>query len=120
MNLLHYRRGRRGQAPLCHRRFSSGWIPPLTRSRPSTPATPPLSWLPPTEGDKIRATGTPFGLLPFSNYVPQTLSLSPGMRLLAYTDGMTEVFHEEDEFGEARLQQTFLDCTEPTPEQVLE
>lgn len=59
------------------------------------------------------------GLLPFSSYVPQKFIFSPTTRLLVYTDGMTEVFHGEDEFGEARLLETFLACKEPTPEQTL-
>jgi serine phosphatase RsbU (regulator of sigma subunit) len=68
---------------------------------------------------KIGASGTPIGLLPFSSYVPQKFFFSPGMRLLVYTDGMTEVFHGEDEFGEQRLQETFLACNEPSPERIL-
>ena len=67
----------------------------------------------------IVASGTPIGILPFSNYVPQKFLLRPGARLLVYTDGMTEVFHGEDEFGEARLLETFLACEEPTPERAL-
>jgi serine phosphatase RsbU (regulator of sigma subunit) len=38
---------------------------------------------------------------------------------LVYTDGMTEVFRGEDEFGETRLLETFVACSEPTPEQIL-
>jgi len=68
---------------------------------------------------KIKASGTPIGLLPFSSYVPQKYQFEPGMRVLVYTDGMTEVFHGEDEFGEARLLETFLSCEEPTPEGTL-
>ena len=47
--------------------------------------------------------------------------------MLLYTDGMTEVFRSDadggsdDEFGEDRLLQTFLECpTVTTPEQVLD
>lgn len=75
------------------------------------------------DGDKtltsIAASGTPIGLLPFSSYVPQKFSLRPGARLLVYTDGMSEVFCGEEEFGEARLLQAFLSCEEPTPERTL-
>ena len=67
----------------------------------------------------IAASGTPIGILPFSSYVPEKFTLRPGARLLVYTDGMTEVFRGEDEFGEARLLQTFLTCEEPTPERTL-
>jgi serine phosphatase RsbU (regulator of sigma subunit) len=41
------------------------------------------------------------------------------MRLLVYTDGMTEVFCGEDEFGERRLLETFLGCEERAPDEVL-
>ena len=65
---------------------------------------------------KIGASGTPVGLLPFSTYEVESLPLPVGSRLLLYTDGMTEVFRSgvdgasDDEFGEDRLLQTFLDC----------
>ncbi len=68
---------------------------------------------------KIKASGTPIGMLPFSSYVPQTFTLDPGSRLLVYTDGMTEVFRGEEEFGEARLLEAFLACREQTAERTL-
>ncbi len=67
----------------------------------------------------IVASGTPIGILPFSSYVPEKFTLGPGARLLVYTDGMTEVFRGEEEFGEARLLQAFLACEEPTAERTL-
>jgi serine phosphatase RsbU (regulator of sigma subunit) len=76
---------------------------------------------------KIGASGTPVGLLPFSTYEVESFPLPVGSRLLLYTDGMTEVFRSglnganDDEFGEDRLLQTFLDCpAATTPEQVLD
>ncbi len=69
--------------------------------------------------NKIAASGTPIGLLPFSSYAARKFDFGPGARLLVYTDGMTEVFHGDDEFGEARLQETFVACSEPTPELIL-
>lgn len=75
---------------------------------------------------KIGASGTPVGLLPFSNYSMETIPFDAGSRMLLYTDGMTEVFRggpntaREDEFGEDRLLQTFLDCPSATPEEVLD
>jgi serine phosphatase RsbU (regulator of sigma subunit) len=75
---------------------------------------------------KIGASGTPVGLLPFSTYEVESLPLPVGARLLMYTDGMTEVFRTgvgesgDDEFGEDRLLQTFLDCPATTPEGVLQ
>jgi len=75
---------------------------------------------------KIGASGTPVGLLPFSTYEVESFPLPMGTRLLLYTDGMTEVFRSgldgasDDEFGEDRLLETFLNCPENTPEEVLE
>jgi serine phosphatase RsbU (regulator of sigma subunit) len=63
---------------------------------------------------KIAASGTPIGLLPFSSYVPVEYPIEPAARLLVYTDGMTEVFCGEEEFGEARLLKFFADSHEPT------
>jgi serine phosphatase RsbU (regulator of sigma subunit) len=63
-------------------------------------------------GDKtvheIEASGTPIGLVPMMEYASETLSFSPGSRLLFYTDGLTEVFHGDDEFE--RLLATFQEC----------
>jgi phosphoserine phosphatase RsbU/P len=65
-------------------------------------------------GDKtvheIEASGTPIGLVPLMQYASETLSFSPGSRLLFYTDGLTEVFHGDDEFGPERLLATFQEC----------
>jgi serine phosphatase RsbU (regulator of sigma subunit) len=71
------------------------------------------------ELERVKASGTPIGLLPFSSYVPLKFPLDRGSRVLVYTDGMTEVFQGEDEFGEARLLESFLTCREPTPEGTL-
>jgi serine phosphatase RsbU (regulator of sigma subunit) len=67
----------------------------------------------------ITASGTPIGILPFSSYVPETFELTPGTRLLVYTDGMTEVFRGEEEFGEDRFLEAFIQCKEPTAEKAL-
>jgi len=65
-------------------------------------------------GDKtvheIDASGTPIGLVPMMQYNSETLSFSPGSRLLFYTDGLTEVFCGDDEFGPERLLTTFREC----------
>lgn len=68
---------------------------------------------------KIAASGTPIGMLPFSSYFCETFGFGSSARLLVYTDGMTEVFRGEEEFGEGRLLQAFADCEEPTPEATL-
>jgi serine phosphatase RsbU (regulator of sigma subunit) len=69
---------------------------------------------------KIKASGTPVGMLPFSTYEAEKYPLPDGARLLLYTDGLTEVFRGDEEFGEARLLQSFLDCKSASSEGVLE
>ncbi len=56
---------------------------------------------------QIEAAGTPLGLLPGMRYSSQRLPLNQGSRLLFYTDGLTEVFHEDEEFGQDRLLEEF-------------
>jgi serine phosphatase RsbU (regulator of sigma subunit) len=119
MNLLHY-----GEGEEARRRYVTAI---LFRLDPSAHTLEVLNaghnpaFLVGADGalSKIKASGTPIGLLPFSNYATQKFELGPGTRLLVYTDGMTEVFHGDDEFGEVRLLETFLACSEPTPERVL-
>jgi sigma-B regulation protein RsbU (phosphoserine phosphatase) len=64
-----------------------------------------------TSGDTpvrlIEASGTPLGMLPGSRYTIERLPMEPGARLLLYTDGLTEVFQGEDEFGQERLMNAF-------------
>jgi serine phosphatase RsbU (regulator of sigma subunit) len=55
----------------------------------------------------IEASGTPLGMLPGSRYTIERVSTQPGARLLLYTDGLTEVFQGEEEFGQDRLMNTF-------------
>ncbi len=69
---------------------------------------------------RVAASGTPVGLLPFSSYKSVLCPLDAGARVLVYTDGMTEVFRGEEEFGESRLLEFFVDCKEPTPEATLD
>jgi len=52
---------------------------------------------------QIEAAGTPLGLLPGMTYSSERLSIPKGSRVLFYTDGLTEVFREEEEFGQDRL-----------------
>jgi sigma-B regulation protein RsbU (phosphoserine phosphatase) len=42
-------------------------------------------------------------MLPGMEYQAETVALVPGTRILLYTDGLTEVFQGEDEFGSERL-----------------
>ncbi len=50
----------------------------------------------------------------------EEFSLPKGARLLLYTDGLTEVFRGEEEFGDERLLQSFVDCTAQTSEEILD
>jgi phosphoserine phosphatase RsbU/P len=59
---------------------------------------------------QIEASGTPIGLVPMMMYSSETLEFQPGSRLLFYTDGLTEVFQGDDEFGPERLLATFREC----------
>ena len=52
---------------------------------------------------QIEATSTPLGLLPGMTYSSERLTFPKGSRLLFYTDGLTEVFLEDEEFGQDRL-----------------
>jgi serine phosphatase RsbU (regulator of sigma subunit) len=119
MNLLHY-----GEGDEARRRYVTAM---LLRLNPAEHSLEVVNcghnpaFLITADGtlSKIKASGTPIGLLPFSNYQERTYEFGPGARLLVYTDGMTEVFHGDDEFGEERLLKTFLDCSEPVPERML-
>jgi sigma-B regulation protein RsbU (phosphoserine phosphatase) len=63
-------------------------------------------------GDIVQfgATGTPLGLLPGMRYEIQKSEFAPGSRLVFYTDGLTEVFRGEEEFGADRLLEVFCTC----------
>lgn len=66
-----------------------------------------------SEGGKvheIEASGTPIGLMPMMQYSSEEVEFRPGSRLLFYTDGLTEVFCGDDEFGPERLLATFQEC----------
>jgi serine phosphatase RsbU (regulator of sigma subunit) len=67
----------------------------------------------------IEASGTPLGLLPGMQYSPETFAFPAGSRVLLYTDGLTEVFHGDDEFGPDRLAAAFR-APAPHAESILE
>jgi serine phosphatase RsbU (regulator of sigma subunit) len=58
----------------------------------------------------FEAAGTPLGLLPGMRYASERSGFQPGTRLLFYTDGLTEVFRGDEEFGPERLLDEFLRC----------
>lgn len=55
----------------------------------------------------FNATGTPLGLLPGMSYARERYAFPAGARLLFYTDGLTEVFRGDEEFGAERLLNEF-------------
>ncbi|HEX3986720.1 MAG TPA: PP2C family protein-serine/threonine phosphatase [Acidobacteriaceae bacterium] len=61
----------------------------------------------------LEASATPVGILPFAEYRSEILDFPPGSRLLFYTDGLTEVFRGDEEFGTERLLASFLGCNAP-------
>jgi sigma-B regulation protein RsbU (phosphoserine phosphatase) len=69
---------------------------------------------------EIEASGTPLGLIPAMVYKSERMTFEPGSRLLLYTDGLTEVFRDLDEFGSERLQNAFLECNSSECNAILE
>ena len=59
---------------------------------------------------QFNAAGTPLGLLPGMRYSSEKRAFVPGTRLLFYTDGLTEVFRGDEEFGSERLLDEFSKC----------
>lgn len=119
MNLLHYNEGAEAR-----RRYVTAFLlrlDPGTNTIEVVNAGHNPAFL--MRGDaglcKIAASGTPIGMLPFSSYQSEKYVLGTSARLLVYTDGMTEVFRGEEEFGEARLLQAFFDCEDLTAEATL-
>jgi serine phosphatase RsbU (regulator of sigma subunit) len=59
---------------------------------------------------ELKASATPIGILPIVEYRSEFVDFLPGSRLLFYTDGLTEVFQGDEEFGSERLLASFLRC----------
>jgi serine phosphatase RsbU (regulator of sigma subunit) len=68
----------------------------------------------------IEATGTPIGMMPVSSYSSEKHVLDEKSKLLVYTDGLTEVFRGEEEFGSERLLQSFRACNHSGAKDILE
>ncbi|HEY6446276.1 MAG TPA: SpoIIE family protein phosphatase [Acidobacteriaceae bacterium] len=68
----------------------------------------------------IEASGTPLGMLPGMGYTAEHFDFPPGSRMLMYTDGLTEVFRGDEEFGQDRLIDTFRATKQPEAERVLD
>jgi sigma-B regulation protein RsbU (phosphoserine phosphatase) len=59
--------------------------------------------------EHLENTDLPLGIMEESECSPVTVCVSPGDRILLYTDGVTEASNEADElFGEDRLQQSIM------------
>jgi serine phosphatase RsbU (regulator of sigma subunit) len=59
---------------------------------------------------QFESAGTPLGLLPGMRYTSEHCLFPAGSRLLFYTDGLTEVFRGDEEFGPERLMDRFSTC----------
>jgi serine phosphatase RsbU (regulator of sigma subunit) len=122
INLLHYNEGEESRRRYVTAIFLQ--LDPATDSVQVVNAGHNPAFLVSGSGErdvqKIKASGTPVGMLPFSTYSVEKYCLPEGARLLLYTDGLTEVFRGDEEFGEARLLQSFLNCKSPNSEYVLD
>jgi serine phosphatase RsbU (regulator of sigma subunit) len=68
----------------------------------------------------LGASGTPLGLFPKMTYTSQRLDFPLGSRLLLYTDGLTEVFAGNEEFGSEQLLESFSACKQQRPDAILD
>ena len=68
----------------------------------------------------FEAAGTPLGMLPGMRYKSERSEFAPGTRLLFYTDGLTEVFRGDEEFGPERLLDAFLKCPARKADDILD
>ncbi len=66
------------------------------------------------------AAGTPLGLLPGMTYTSERCPFPAGSRLLLYTDGLTETFCGEEEFGSEQLIDNFSRCESPSADAILD
>jgi serine phosphatase RsbU (regulator of sigma subunit) len=69
---------------------------------------------------EFNAAGTPLGLLPGMQYSTERHAFTPGTRLLFYTDGLTEVFRGDEEFGPERLMDEFSRCPQLKADAILD
>jgi serine phosphatase RsbU (regulator of sigma subunit) len=71
------------------------------------------------ESAQFDSSGTPLGLLPGMRYSREKCVFAPGARLLFYTDGLTEVFRGDEEFGPERLLEVFSGCSSSKADDIL-
>jgi len=72
---------------------------------------PALIVLPDGSIHRINASGTPLGMIPGMSYSAEASPFPQGSRVLLYTDGLTEVFCGDEEFGCDRLGDTFREAS---------
>ena len=68
----------------------------------------------------LKAGGPPLGLLAGMSYSGERCAFPAGARLLFYTDGLTEVFRGDEEFGQERLLKVFSRCSAAKPDGILD
>ncbi len=68
----------------------------------------------------FEAAGTPLGLLPGMRYTSERCPFPCGSRLLFYTDGLTEAFRGDEEFGPERLMAHFSQCRSNKADDILD
>lgn len=75
---------------------------------------------PGAEPQQFEASGTPLGMLPGMTYSSERRDFPVGASLLLYTDGLTEVFRGDEEFGSDRLLRTFSNCRSSKADAILD
>ena len=68
----------------------------------------------------FEAAGTPLGLLPGMRYTSERCTFPSSSRLLFYTDGLTEAFRGDEEFGPERLMAHFSQCRSDKADDILD
>jgi serine phosphatase RsbU (regulator of sigma subunit) len=68
----------------------------------------------------FESVGTPLGLLPGMRYTSERCAFPKGSRMLFYTDGLTEAFRGDEEFGPERLMAHFSQYPAPKADDILD
>jgi len=68
----------------------------------------------------FESVGTPLGLLPGMHYTSERCAFPAGSRMLFYTDGLTEAFRGDEEFGPERLMEHFSQYPTPKADGILD
>lgn len=68
----------------------------------------------------FESVGTPLGMLPGMQYSSERCAFPMGSRMLFYTDGLTEAFRGDEEFGPERLMAHFSQCPSTRADDILD